>query len=243
MIHEIWSKIGQRWGRGKNQSQLAVEDDLLLINKNSNSVVSLRQADTASTVITKKKDSAEIVGEAIHKLVGRLEEINASISLQTQQNIQLVDKMNQLPDLLSGLPQQAQEQRQILQDLSAELKAKAQNDHKMLETVAAMTEQTSEQTHKLGQIEEHLHAAERTDLQLCDNMSKVGQSLEKLDLNTVSQTEWIQQMSRAFTATDRYLKYTLAQQQRRFMWIFAVSMAVSVVAIVGLILGIVLLSR
>jgi uncharacterized coiled-coil DUF342 family protein len=239
----MWSKIGQCWIRGKNQSRLAVEDDLLLLNKNSTSVVPLRDANAASSVVMKKKDSAEIVGEAIHKLVDRLEEINAGISLQTQQNIQLVDKINQLPDLLSSLPQQAQEQRQILQELSAELKTKSANDHKMQETIVAMTEQASEQTHKLGQIEEHLHVAERTDSRLCENMGKVSQSLEKLDSNTISQTEWIQQMSRAFTATDRYLKYTLAQQQRRLMWIFAVGMAVSVVAIAGLVLGIVLLSR
>jgi hypothetical protein len=243
MIREMWSKIGQRWGRSKSRIQPTMEDDLLLINRGANSVVPLHEAGTTPTIITKKKDSAEIVGEAINKLVDRLEEINASISLQTQQNIQLVDKINQLPELLSSLPQQAQEQRQILQELSTELKNKAVNDHKIQETMAAMTEQSTEQINKLGQIEDHLQVAGRTGVQLCDTMNKFSQSLEKLDSNTITQTEWIQQMSRAFTATDRYLKYTLAQQQRRFMWIFAVGMVVSVVAIAGLILGIFLLSR
>jgi chromosome segregation ATPase len=238
----MWFKIGQRWASLKKRSPKCHNEELLLRNCESSNVVPLRGADVVSPII-KKKDSAEVVSEAINKLVDRLEQINAGISLQTQQNIQLVDKISQLPDLLGGLPQQAQEQRQILQDLSAELKTKSANDRKMLESVAAMTEQTVEQTSKLGHIEEHLQVAERVNLQLSDTMGKLGQSLDKLDNETVSQTEWIQQMSRAFTATDRYLKYTLAQQQRRFMWTFAIAMVASLAAIAGLVIGIFVLSR
>lgn len=239
----MWSKIGQRWGRKRQSPPAVMEDELLLRSSAPNTVVPLRSADTLSPMVIKKKDSAEIVGEAITKLVDRLEEINAGISLQTQQNIQLVDKMSQLPDLLGGLPQQVQQQLQILQYLSAELKIKADNDRKILDAVAAMNDQSGEQTQKLGNIEEHLQSAERVNLRLCDNMGDFGKSLEKLDANTLTQTEWIQQMSRAFTATDRYLKYTLVQQQRRFMWMFAIAMTISFVAIAGLVIGIFLLNR
>lgn len=243
MILEMWSKIGRRLGLGPKGSKAVVEQDLLLRTKESNMVVPLRESAVIPPMMVKKKDSAEIVSEAINKLVDRLEQINAGISLQTQQNIQLVDKISQLPDLLSSMPQQAQEQRQILQELTSELKNKSIADQKMLESVAIMTEQTSEQTAKLGQIEEHLQTAERFSSQLGEDMGRFNQSLEKLDMDTVSQTEWIQRMSQAFTATDRYLKYTLAQQQRRFIWMYAISMMICLVAVAGLVCGILFLSR
>jgi uncharacterized membrane protein YdbT with pleckstrin-like domain len=53
----------------------------------------------------------------------------------------------------------------------------------------------------------------------------------------------MQHLTRALDATDQYVKLTLARQQSRFMWVFAISMAVSVVAIVGLVLGIWLFNR
>jgi len=242
MIRQWWSKVGQRWKARKGRVT-TTDEDLLLLNNTPNAVVPLRGPNAADPALVRKKDSAEIVGEAVNKLVDRLEQINASISLQIQQNELLVDKINQIPDLLSGLPQQAQEQRQILQDLTTELKTKAANDQKLLVLMAGMSDHAAEQTGKLGQIHEHLEATAKVDREICDNLGKFNASIEKLDSDTVSQTEWIQQKSRAFSATDRYLKYTLARQQRRFMWIFVISMAVSLVAISGLVIGIVLLTR
>ena len=56
-------------------------------------------------------------------------------------------------------------------------------------------------------------------------------TIEKLNTSTTSQTDSITQMSRTFAASDRYLKYILSRQNRRFMWIFIAAIATCLVAI------------
>jgi hypothetical protein len=238
MIRQWWSKV--RFGRKDKVGTTTIQEQES-VSQDSNAVVPLRR--TMDTALVKKKDSAEMFQEAVDKLVDRLEQINAGISLRVQQNEQLLDKMNQLPDFLSGLPQHTREQREILQELVTELKAKSAGEQKMLDAVVDMTEQSVDQTRKLGSINEQLQTSAKTDRQMCDNMGRFGDSLGRLSAETNTQTEWMQHLSRALDATDQYVKLTLARQQSRFMWVFAISMAVSVVAIVGLVLGIWLFNR
>jgi Mg2+ and Co2+ transporter CorA len=237
MIRQWWQKV--RFGRKAESGNLAVQDTS--VGDNSNAVVPLRR--NMDTGALAKRDSAEVFQEAVDKLVDKLEQINAGISLRVQQNEQLLDKMNQLPDFLAGLPQHTQQQREILQELVAEIKAKSAGEQKMLDAVVDMTEQSVDQTRKLGSINEQLQSSAKTDRQMCDNMGRFGDSLSRLSADTNTQTEWMQHLTRAIDATDQYVKLTLARQQNRFMWVFAISMAVSVVAIMGLVLGIWLFNR
>jgi Mg2+ and Co2+ transporter CorA len=237
MIREWWKKV--RFGRKADGGSLAVQDPSVV--DNSNAVVPLRKNADAGTLA--KKDSAQVFQDAVEKLVDKLEQINAGISLRVQQNEQLLDKMNQLPDFLAGLPQHTKEQREILQELVTELKAKSAGEQKMLDAVVDMTEQSVDQTRKLGSINEQLQSSAKTDRQLCDNMGRFGDSLSRLGAETNTQTEWMQHLSRSLDATDQYVKLTLARQQNRFMWVFAISMTVSVAAIIGLVLGIWLFNR
>jgi chromosome segregation ATPase len=240
MIREWWNKVGWRRGRGKSGGGAAVQEEPAS-RENSGSVVPLRK--NTESAIVRKKDSAELFQEAVDKLVDRLEQINAGIAQRVGQNEQMLDKMSRLPEFLSSLPQQAQEQKEILQELAAELKDKTASEQKMVDSITGMTEQAVEQTRKLTDIREQLGGAAKTNRQLCDNMGRFGDSLDKLNTGTDTQTEWIGHLSRSLAATDQYLKMTLARQQSRFLWIFAISMVVSLAAILGLAIGLFLMSR
>lgn len=237
MIREWWNKVGWRHGRGKSGGGVAVQEEAAA-QENSSSVVPLRK--NTESAIVRKKDSAELFQEAVDKLVDRLEQINAGIAQRVGQNEQLLDRMSRLPEFLSSLPQQAQEQKEILQELAAELKDKTASEQKMVDSITGMTEQSVEQTRKLADIREQLHGSAKTNRQLCDNMGRFGDSLDKLNTGTDTQTEWIGHLSRSLAATDQYLKMTLARQQSRFLWVFAISMAVCLAAIAGLVIVLVL---
>lgn len=187
------------------------------------SVVPLR----GNSAITRKKDSAEVFQEAVDKLVEKLESINTNLSSQVQQNERLVERMDMLPGMLSRLPKAVEEQRVAFAQVAEQMKAKAGRDEKVAE--------------ELSGIHEKVAASAEVDAKMCDNFGTFSDTLGKLDEDTVSQTEWIQQMSRTFSASERYIKYTLAKQQIRFYWVFGISLAVCFLAIVTLIVGIVLL--
>lgn len=240
MIRQWWNKVGRRFRGKKDSSTVAVQDEAI-VGRDANGVVPLRK--NPDMAVIRKKDNAELFTDAMDRLVNRLEEINAGISLRVQQNEQLLEKMNQLPDYLSGLPQHTQKQSEILQELVTELKSKSSNDQKMLDAVADMTEQAAAQSSKLGSINEHLQFSNKTELKISDNMERLGDSMNRLNDQSVTQSEWIGHLSRSLAATDQYVKLTLARQQSRFMWVFAISMAVCMIAVVGLIIGIWLMNR
>lgn len=224
--------IGRKKDRLKSDSYLsasgvAVHDDLLSPHSDSTaSVVPLR---TPDSMIPKKKEPAQVFDEAVTRLVDKLESINNNLDQHVHQSQQLLQRMDTLPDMLKTLPDAVQEQRQAFALVAEQLRQKVARDEKVAEELAG--------------IHEKVAASTEMDAKMCDNLCKFSGTLSKLDQDTVSQTEWIQQMSRSFSASERFMKYTLARQQSRFFWIFGISLGVCFFAIAGLIIGIALLLR
>ncbi|MBL7214549.1 MAG: hypothetical protein ISS71_02590 [Phycisphaerae bacterium] len=225
MIKQIFSKIG--WGKNKSKSSgtTAPLKDFPDANEPSTNpaIVPLR----SNSMVTKKKDSAEVFNEAVEKLVGKLESINENLASQVKQNERLVERMDMLPGMLMPLPKAVEEQRQAFAQVAEQLRQKVARDEKVAEELSGIHEKVA-------------HAAE-VDAKMCDNFSTFSDTLSKLDNDTVSQTEWIQQMSRTFSASERYIKYAIAKQQARFYWVFGISLAICLFAVIALTIGIVLL--
>ncbi|MCI0499701.1 MAG: hypothetical protein L0Y36_08495 [Planctomycetales bacterium] len=180
-------------------------------------VVPLRSGES---VIPKKKDPAEVFNEAVNRLVEQLQGINDNLDQHIRQNQHLVQQMNTLPEMLRPLPGALEEQRQAFGLVAEQLRQKAARDEKVADELAG--------------IHQKVAASTEMDARMCEHLGK-------LDKDTVTQTEWIQQMSRTFSASERFMKYTLARQQIRFYWVFGISLGVCFFAIVGLLVGIVLL--
>ena len=126
-----------------------------------------------------------------------------------------------------SLPKAVEEQRLAFAQVAEQLQQKVARDEKVAE--------------ELSGIHERVAASVEVDAKMCDNFSTFSDTLGKLDEDTVCQTEWIQHMSQMFSASERYIKFALAKQQRRFYWVFGISVGICFLAIVALIVGIVLL--
>lgn len=222
MIKQLFSKMG--WRRNKSglpESSVLLND--LSDDPMSSSVVPLH----ANSLVAKKKDSAEVLHEAVDRLVEKLEHINENLASQVQQNQQLVERMDALPGMLMPLPKAVEEQRQAFAQVAEQLRQKVARDEKVAEHLSGIHEKVAE--------------AADVDAKMCDNFSTFSETLSKLDNDTISQTEWLQQMSRTFSASERYLKYAVAKQQARFYWVFGISLGICVLAIAALVVGIFLL--
>jgi chromosome segregation ATPase len=178
-------------------------------------------------MVTKKRDSVEVFNEAVDKLITKLENINDNLASQVQQNKQLVERMDTLPGMLSGVPKAIDEQRQAFAQVAEQLRQKVARDEKVAEELCG--------------IHEKVAAAAEVDAKMCDNFSTFSETLSKLDNDTVTQTEWLEQMSRTFSASERYLKYAMAKQQVRFYWILGISLGISLLAVAAMVVGIILL--
>jgi hypothetical protein len=240
MIKEFWSRLKKPWGLAKNipSGTTALDENFRFAAEGS--VVPLRGSSGRQSQAVRKKDNSELFSEAVTKLVDRLEQINASLSLQIQQNQRFVDRIDELPSMLKVLPEQADAQKKLAEELSSALKEQALRDEKLLQAVSAVGQNTSQQTLSLGKINETLGAASVGQARLENTFERFGETLDKLDVDTSVQTEWIGQMSRSFTAMDRYMKYMLDRQNSRLMWQFIILVGVALSAVIALVLSIVL---
>lgn len=178
----------------------------------------------ASTAVKKKKEPAEVLNQAVDKLVEKLEGINDNLTQQVSQNQQLVQRMDVLPDMLSKIPKAVEQQQQAFARVAEQLEQKIQRDEQVAEELVGIHEKVSSAVQVSGQMSEKFGC--------------FTESLAKLDQDTISQTDWLRQLSSSLSASERYFKYALEKQQKRFYWILGISLGVCLAAIVGLIIGI-----
>ena len=180
---------------------------------------------------TEKQQSIEKLEEGFSNLIKQLQGINQHLNRQISQNEELMSRIEKLPKWLESFPDVMQNQRQITEQLIGQLKTAIAKDQQFIDTVEKIPMETAKQTDALVDIDHQLSAAADTDVQMVESFNKFNEALDKLNQRTVSQTDSIVRMNRTFATSDRYLKYILSKQNRRFMWVFIAAIGVCVLAI------------
>lgn len=178
-----------------------------------------------------KQESLEKLREGFDKLVEQLKGINEHLNHQVAQNEDLMGRVEQLPQLLENFPAVVENQKQLTEQLLEQVKAAATKEEQFMDAVEKIPAETAKQTDALVDIDHQLAAAADTDVQMTESFNKFNETLDKLNQSTLGQTDGIMQMSRTFATSDRYLKYIISRQNKRFMWVFVIALGICVVAI------------
>lgn len=250
-LKQLWARI-DRWWSAKNHRTISVAVDADGLISEPDAASSDLQPDhhknTRDTeMVVKKvsaverKDNTEVLGQAFNKLIDKLQGINDHLDKQISQHGELMQRIEKLPDLLQSLPDAVGNQRQVVDSLIEQLKTRALKDQQFAETIDKIPAETSKQTNAVLEMNHKLSVANDIEAQMSENFNKFNEALSKLDADTVSQTEGIKQMNKTFVASDRYLKYIISRQNRRFMWIFMTALVVCTFSIISLIICILLI--
>jgi len=172
--------------------------------------------------------------ESFNKLIEKLQGINDHLGTQVVQHEDLMNRMEQLPKLIENFPNALENQKQLVEQLLEQLKSNAAKDMQFVDAVEKIPNETLKQTDALVNINNQLSAAADVDTQLSENFHKFTNTLGKLDQSTMGQTDSILQMSKTFAASDRYLKYIISRQNKRFMWMFMVAIGICFISILVL---------
>jgi len=243
-IKNIWTKTSN-WLRNhslakapEHQPQI---DDQGLITDDADSAESIadNQDTQNSSLVVKavqprsKAESLEKLQAGFDKLIDKLQGINEHLNRQITQNEELMSRIEQLPQLLEGFPSLLENQRQITERLLKELNSAAIKNQQFIDTVEKIPTETAKQTDALVNIDHQLAAAADIDVQMAESFNKFNETLGKLNQSTVAQTDSMIQMSKTYATSDRYLKYIISRQNKRFMWVFiaAVSICLAVILI------------
>lgn len=190
----------------------------------------------------KKQESLEKLQDGFNKLIDQLQGINEHLNRQVTQHEDLMGRLEQLPKLLESFPAVAENQKQVIEQLLEQLKGSATKSQQFIDAVAKIPTETAKQTDALVDIDHQLSAAADTDVQMAESFNKFNETLDKLNQSTLGQTDGIMQMSKTFATSDRYLKYIISRQNKRFLWIFITAVGVCVLAIL-LLTGIIIYLR
>ena len=179
----------------------------------------------------RKQESLEKLQEGFNKLVVQLQGINEHLNRQVTQHEDLMGRLEQLPKLLESFPTVAENQKEVVEQLLEQLRATAAKSQQFVDAVEKIPTETAKQTDALVNIDHELAAAADTDVQMAESFNKFNETLDKLNQSTLGQTDSIMQMSKTFATSDRYLKYIISRQNKRFLWIFVTAISVCALAI------------
>ncbi len=252
-IKEIWSGTS-KWLRSHNPSRSAnykpdVDDDGLISQEAESTGTAVddagRTGHQSDKIVVKavppkdKHEPLEKLHQGFNKLVEQLQDINEHLGRQVTQHENLMSRMEQLPSLLESFPSVVENQKRITEQLIEQLKSAAAKNQQFLDAVEKIPNETAKQTDALVDIDHQLAAAADTDVQMVESFNKFNQTMDKLNQSSLAQTDSIMQMSRTFATSDRYLKYIVSRQNKRFMWVFIIALGICV-AVILILTGIVI---
>jgi hypothetical protein len=185
-----------------------------------------------------QRQAIEKLQEGFDKLIDQLRGINEHLNRQVSQNEDLMARIEKLPEWLESFPGAVENQKQITSELLEQLKGAGAKQQQFVDSVERIPNETAKQTDALVNIDHQLAAAADIDVQMTESFNKFNETLEKLNQTSGGQTESIMQMSKTFATSDRYLKYIIGKQNRRFVWVFIVAISVCV-AVIMILAGII----
>ncbi|MHC4395435.1 MAG: hypothetical protein ACYS1A_07235 [Planctomycetota bacterium] len=252
-LKDLWSKI-TKWLRNRRLSgspnyQPDIDDNGLIqqapAQPNPTADKFLHGGAEKNQVIVKavqpmdKSESLEKLQEGFGNLIGQLKGINEHLNHQITQHEDLMNRIDQLPKLLESFPAVVENQKQLTEQMLERLKSADTKDQQFMDVVRKIPTETAKQTDALVEVNNQLAAAADADVQMAESFNKFTGTLDKLDQSTTGQTDSILQMSKTFATSDRYLKYLMSRQNKRFMWIFFTAMGVCA-AVILILAGIII---
>lgn len=183
----------------------------------------------------KKQEPIEKLQEGFDNLINQLQSINEHLNRQAEQHEQLISRIDKLPKLLESFPQVVANQQETARQLLEQLKAAAAKNEQFLSAVERIPNETAKQTDALVNIDHQLAAAADTDVQIMESFNRFNETLERLNKTAGLQADSIGQMRRTFATSDRYLKYLVSKQNKRFIWVLFIAVGVCVFAILLLV--------
>lgn len=185
--------------------------------------------------------SIEMMQAGFDRLAESLDRINENLTRQVEQNHELTRRIDELPRFLDNFPRLLDNQKQAVDEVVSQLKVQAIRQQSFTEAVEKIPQAADEQTTSIKDMAGQMAASAAVDAQIKESLVIFNSNVDKLKDNIEGQTDGILQMSKTFSASDRYLKYIINAQHKRFMWVFIAAMAVSVFTVLSLLIVIFLL--
>ncbi|TFG49947.1 MAG: hypothetical protein E4H40_02100 [Candidatus Brocadiia bacterium] len=178
----------------------------------------------------KKEQPLAMMEDGFNRLVEVLESINNNVVQQREHNAEMVDKLSELSDSTRTLPQSVESQSHAAELMTDEIKKQSLYSQQLAETIKSLPELNHDQLEKLGDIARHLEKSTEAELQRAESFNQFGQATQGLLNNSKAQTLSLTNIGRMLEQNEQQLLELSKRQSRRFAWLLAIVLAVSLAA-------------
>lgn len=216
-LRQVWAKAASRYKSSSSSSNG-------LTNVQASAV---KPKMTAEDVIEKFDDG-------FASLIERLDVMNENMGCALEINQKLVDCLGELPTVLECVPQHTRNSKEALDAALEQIRASNDLNAAVAKSIEAIPQETVRQTEAIYDVRETLVDSLEINKSVRNELGRFNDTISRLESTAAGQTESIMQMSRTFASSERYFKYMMDKQAKRFMWIFIAALSICMISIFAL---------
>jgi chromosome segregation ATPase len=157
--------------------------------------------------------------------------IKANLERQDQRNEELLNALQQLPQILQSVPETNKLQTETLRAIHQQMEQQNNQQTKLAEILDRICDADAQQSSTLEALRDRVETLTEHDQSIASNLNSVGSAMTTLSQNTQASTEVLSQMRSNIDERDRQLENILHRQGTRFTTMLAVAIFLSIAAL------------
>jgi chromosome segregation ATPase len=192
-----------------------------------------------------KRDAAIAhLQDGFNTLTDLMGAIRDNLDHQNRRQDELLNALQQLPQVLQGLPESSRVQTETLTAIRAQMEGQSAQQARLGEILHHIGESTSEQRQMVDAIRGRIDELHKNDTSIAEYLNTVGSSLKDVSKTSQTSTQVLEQMRDNIDSRDGQLERVLHRQGVRFTTILSVAIFLSIAALAAVgVLGFLLLNQ
>jgi chromosome segregation ATPase len=192
-----------------------------------------------------KRDAAiNQLQEGFNTLTDLMGAIRDNLDKQNRRQDELVQAMQQLPQVLGSIPESNRMQNETLAAIRLQIEGQTGQQQKLSEILGRIGETTGEQRQMVESLRGRIEELHKTDTTIADYLNNVGESMKDVSKSSQTSTQVLEQMRDNIDARDGQIERVLHRHSTRFTTMLAVAIFLSIAALVAVgVIGYLLLNQ
>jgi len=226
----IWKRFGD-WLRRSQEP--AKTGEVVHLDAEGGLVETNNQIDESAPALAhseehQKPRQLSVMEEAYNRLVDVLESINDNLHQQRLQGSDLKSSLDSLHELLKSMPESLDRHNKLAQDIAQQIRQQNLQNQRVNEIMQDLPELARKQVDKLADIDMLLENSTQSQSRIADSFLHFDQSLTELSKTSNSQNQSISHINQLMQQSQEHLRQLVSRQNRRFNWMLAIFLIISI---------------
>lgn len=231
----FWSRVGHWFrnaGRGEQAHDLpGLSPDGLLGGDQPVGIGGDHRPALAFSRRRRREHAVEQLQQGYQQVVGLVQSIQQHHQAQDRRADQVITALTQLAQTTARISEAAASQSDKLGEIAAQLEAGNDRARRWEQPLMDIPKLANAQREALGAIGRELQAGQEADRRMIETLEGFRQAVSTWGASSAAATEVLKDLNEATCRRDEDLNTLIAAQNKRFTWLFIVTLLLAVAAI------------